>query len=131
MKTRLMLRGGVVAALLTFAAAAGPVGLTRLPRAFASCGGWQYISSAQTNGINIYLIRDACNNTFGYSDNAPAGSTVCILSTKQSTLCSGAGSGPLQSPSDTVQCGAQYNATVQTLHYGFGEAPTGSGHQYC
>jgi len=125
---QLGLRGVAVVALLAISATPG---LTSLPRAHASCGGWQYISMGQTNGIDIYLIRDACNNTFAYSDNAPANSYVCILVSGGTTLCSGRGSGAIQSPSLTIQCGSSYNATIQTVNYGFGQAPGGTSHQYC
>ncbi len=128
---RLVLRGIVAVALLAVPTMAGPLGLTSLPRAHASCGGWQYISQAQTNGINIYLIRDACNNTFGYSDNAPANanSTVAILRSNGNPLHN-TGSGPLQSPSVSIQCGVSYQATITTQNYGDDFTP-GVSQVYC
>ncbi len=119
---RLALRGVAAAALLAVPAMAGPLGLTSLPRAHASCGGWQYISQAQTNYKNIYLIRDACNNTFGYSDNAPANSLVSINDNLGHPLYDhplyNTGSGPLQSPSVSIQCGVLYSAGIQTQYSG-------------
>lgn len=131
---RLALRGVAAAALLAVPAMAGPLGLTSLPRAHASCGGWQYISQAQTNHINVYLIRDACNNTFGYSDNAPANSRVYICDNNGHPLCdhpfySLPGSGPLQSPSEYIQCGVTYIARITTQYNG--NADTSPPVTYC
>jgi hypothetical protein len=123
---QLGLRGVAVVALLAISATPG---LTSLPRAHASCGGWQYISMGQTNGIDIYLIRDACNNTFAYSDNAPAQSEVWIFQGTQNLHA--VGSGPLQSPSYTIQCGQIYYASIATQNYGSTQAPGNSGHTYC
>ncbi len=127
---RLVLRGIVAVALLAVPTMAGPLGLTSLPRAHASCGGWQYIAQAQTNYINIYLIRDACNNTFGYSDNAPANSNVFILRSNGNPLYN-TGSGPLQSPSVSIQCGVRYDASITTPYNGDTDAPASTTVTYC
>jgi len=129
---RLVLRGFAAAALLAISATTGPTGLTSLPHAHASCGGWQYISSAATNGINIYLIRDACNNTFAYSDNAPSNTTVVIYQYGGggTALARANGSGSLESPSFPVKCGYSYLAYVTTQYYGSAAAPSNP-HAYC
>jgi len=114
-------------------------GLPHLPKAHASCGGNQYISEYITKGasVDIYLVRDACNGAFAYSDNAPAGSNTTIFGidntgTVKESQVSPTGQGVVQSSTVPILCGYHYVARIITpVETGLAPNNDFSGHTFC